>query len=518
MTDLKFTLNGSTLNTIFPFYILIDKDLVIKSYGKSISKIMPNLKEDELFTDYFTVVRPILQKVNPQKFKNLLNQLVVFTSKGFDVVTLKGQFEIQDNGFLFVGSPWFLSLEDVEKSKLLVTDFAHHDPLIEALQVLKNQENTSNELKAIVKTTEEQRKKLKLDKDEVDRLSLVASANKNGVVFTNLDRKIFWCNNAYVTQTGFSQNEIIGKSLIEIGNGKLSNKDEIYKMVESYYVGETFDVQYLHLKKGGGVFLAKITGQPILDRAGAVTQYFSIIEDVTERNELALQKEYLLKKLEEQNERLNEYAQMVSHDLKSPLRSVHSLITWIKEDNEKEFTVETKRYFEIIEDKVEKMDKLIEGILNYSKVSNSESLQETVDLNELIENCIEIIHIPLNITVTITNTLPSIEVDRYRMQQLFQNLISNAVNYCDKEIGIVAIGATEDIDNYIFTIKDNGPGIDSKNHEKIFKIFESFSKQEKSSGIGLSIVKRIVENCNGEIWIESQLGIGTTFFIKLPKK
>ena len=286
MTDLKFILNGSTLNTIFPFYILLDENLLMKGFGNSLSKMMPCLKEGELFTSYFTIVRPTTQKVKPQNFTRVLNQLVVFTSKGFDVLTLRGQFEKQDNGFLFVGSPWFMSIEDIGKSNLLPSDFAHHDPLIEILQVLKNQENTNKGLKALNNTIEEQRKKLKCDKDELDRLALVASANKNGVVFTHLNGKIFWCNEAFSQLTGFMRNEIIGKSLIEIGSGKLSNIDEIYKMVEAFYSGKSFAVEYLHLQKGGSVFLAKISGQPILDLDNSISQYFAIVEDITLEKEI----------------------------------------------------------------------------------------------------------------------------------------------------------------------------------------------------------------------------------------
>ena len=517
MTNLQFDFNGKTLNTIFPFYIFIDENLIIKGIGESISKMLPDLAEKELFTSYFNIVRPTIQKVNLHNFNSLLKQLVVITSKGFNVLTLRGQFEKQDNGFLFIGSPWFMSIADIERSNLLLSDFAYHDPLTEILQVLKNQETTNTELKELVETIEEQRKILKLDKEELNRLSLVASANKNGVVFTHLDGKIYWCNAAFLALTGFRETEIIGKSLIEIGSGKASDKDEIYKMVEAYYAGEAFDVEYLHLQKKETVFLAKIIGQPILDSNGLVSHYFAIVEDITLTRENELQKEALFNRLEEQNEQLNEYAQMVSHDLKSPLRSIHSLITWIKVDTEKEFSSETKEYIDLIEDKVEKMDHLIEGILTYSKVVAAKAINETTNLNEIIKNSIKIIYIPKNIAVTITNKLPTLLADRFRMQQLFQNLISNAVNYCDKENGFVEIASTEENDCYIFSIKDNGPGIELKYQDKIFKIFESFSQQEKSSGIGLSIVKRIVDNYKGEIWLESQLGLGTTFFIKLPK-
>ena len=643
MADLQFTFTDSTLNTIFPFYILIDENLTVKSFGNSIAKMMPDLEEDNLFTDYFTVIRPFKENVNPKNFKTLVNQSVIFTSKGFNALTLKGQFEQQHSDFLFLGSPWFMSLEEINKKKLDRTDFAFHDSLLEILHVMENQEKNNNELKNLIKTIDTQSKQLKIDKEELNKLSLVASANTNGVVFTQPQGDIFWCNEAFVNLTGYSHNEIIGKSLIEVDRGKLSNKKEIYKMVEAFYKGVAFDVECVYIKKQGGTFQSKITAQPILDSNGYVSQYFAIIEDVTikkkyresleaerekysniianmnigllevdnndiiklanqsfldmsgyktkeligikasdlfsnnqnkliferkvndrtvglpksyeipitiktgeekhwlisgapnynvngeiigsiaihlditEQKKLELQKELLLKKLETQNERLNEYAHMVSHDLKSPLRSIHALITWIKDDNKNLFNETVVRHFELIEDKVEKMDNLIQGILTYSKVDSSKEFTEKIDLNEIVTSIIQIIHIPENITVTIKKELPILETDRFRMQQLFQNLISNAVNYSDKKEGFVEIAYEDKGTDYIFSIKDNGQGIDSKYQTKIFDLFQSFSEEEKSTGIGLSIVKRIVDYYNGTIWLESTLGIGTTFFIKLPK-
>jgi signal transduction histidine kinase len=103
------------------------------------------------------------------------------------------------------------------------------------------------------------------------------------------------------------------------------------------------------------------------------------------------------------------------------------------------------------------------------------------------------------------------------VQQLFQNIISNAVNYIDKPIGVVEVSCLEEPKHFTFAIKDNGPGIAKENEERIFKIFQSLEKSEKSTGLGLSIVKKIVDNYNGKIWIESQNGKGTTFFIQLNK-
>ncbi|WP_396144281.1 ATP-binding protein [Flavobacterium sp.] len=229
------------------------------------------------------------------------------------------------------------------------------------------------------------------------------------------------------------------------------------------------------------------------------------------------QREELLNSLEKQNQSLNEYAHVVSHDLKSPLRSIHSLITWIKEENETNFDPKTEEYFSLIQKKVEKMNHLIQGILTYSKIDKLHIVREEVDLNDLVLNILNMVFIPAHIDVKISNKLPTIKADGFRMQQLFQNLINNAINFNDKKEGLVEISCFDEEEHYVFSIKDNGVGISKNNHEKIFLIFESIAHDDKSSGIGLSIVKRILDNSNEKIWLDSQENVGTTFFFTLHK-
>ena len=151
MADLHYTFTDSTLNNIFPFYILIDENLSIKSFGNSIAKMLPDLEEDKLFTDYFTVIRPFKNNLNPTNFITLLFHSVIFSSTGINSLTLKGQFERQNNCFLFVGSPWLLSLEEVSQKKLEPADFAFHDSLLETLHTIKDQKNNNKELKSLIK-------------------------------------------------------------------------------------------------------------------------------------------------------------------------------------------------------------------------------------------------------------------------------------------------------------------------------------------------------------------------------
>jgi signal transduction histidine kinase len=229
------------------------------------------------------------------------------------------------------------------------------------------------------------------------------------------------------------------------------------------------------------------------------------------------QREELLINLEKQNQALNEYAHMVSHDLKAPLRSIDTLINWFMEDNKEIMNDKNKESMHNILSNVEKMDLLIKGILEYSSVEKQESDERIIDLNILIDEIIRTIHVPDNITLTINNKLPKVFGNHYRFKQLFQNLIQNAIKYNDKEAGSIIIGSSETNTELKFYIKDNGIGIDEKYQNKIFEVFSKLHNNDPSSGIGLSIVKKIINIYNGRIWLESQKNIGTTFHFTLPK-
>jgi PAS domain S-box-containing protein len=894
MTATQFSFDITDFNTIFPFYVLIDKKLRIKNFGKSIFKMVPELKEGNDFTTLFSISIPNEVNLLPADFKQVLGQLCIIVCKNNPSILLKGQFEIHQDDFLFVGMPSFTSLQEMAENNLKNDDFAIHAP-INSYGVPTKLKLINGDIKESSSFVAEGSVKQNKVEEELKTLKVNAEANKIGVVFTNLDGIIFWCNAAYTASTGFTLKEIVGKTPMEIGNYINSHKRGSDILINAFLKGEFVTVETEHASKSKSAFWSKTKAQPIFDLNGKIMHYFVTIEnisklketdeqmlvlssiaeknsnavviadengliewlnpsfiemsgfsraeltgqklesmlqgtdtdvqteaylrdqiqkglsfdcevinytktkqkywvrmqgqplfnkngrvfkffatieniskqkelneqlidsknrltalilnfqsgilledenrkilivnkkfcsmfgietepeamkgfdctqaaestkhffknpdqflkriatilvnkeavtaeeielvdgrvftrsfipiirynyyaghlwsyeditikkkykesleaerqkyssiianvnmgllevskddcielanqsfcdmsgyslselvgkkaselfldiestqvmknkfesrivgtsdiyemtlkikngqrrhwlisgapnyniegemigsigihlDITEQKSLALQKELLLQKLGKQNEQLNEYAQIVSHDLKSPLRSIHTLISWIKEDSEKEINDLTSKYLGMIEGKVEKMDHLIQGILTYSKVDTNEVGNEIVDINEIIDNIVAIIHLPKHIEIKIIKKLPVIKTDRFRMQQLFQNLIGNAVNYIDKPHGLVEIDFKEEQNSYVFLVKDNGPGIAIENQEKVFKIFQSFTDREKSTGIGLSIVKRIVDNYKGKIWIESELEKGTTFFFKLPK-
>lgn len=239
--------------------------------------------------------------------------------------------------------------------------------------------------------------------------------------------------------------------------------------------------------------------------------------NLIEREKAEEQNSQLLKRLEISNDELEEYAHIVSHDLKSPLRSIYALVNWIKEDNKAILSEETIHNISLVETTLEKMEQLITDVLEYSSISSDDSVRELIDLNDVIKDLNQILYIPEHIKLVVKKSLPIISTDRVRIQQLFQNLIGNAIRYIDKENGLIEVDVEDKISFYQFSVKDNGIGIEKKYHKKIFKIFQSLHDNKESTGIGLTIVKKIVDSYDGEIWLESKVGAGTTFYFTLRK-
>lgn len=225
--------------------------------------------------------------------------------------------------------------------------------------------------------------------------------------------------------------------------------------------------------------------------------------------------ERLVKELAAQNQELNDYAHIVSHDLKSPLRNIEALVSWLKEDHKDVIGEEGNAQIALITSHLEKMDALISGILSYSSIDKGEYSEHKIDLNSLVAETKHLLSVPSHIDVTVS-ALPVITADRFKIQQLFQNLLDNAISNMDKEHGSIEISANKIGKTYQYEIKDNGKGIKPAYFKKIFQVFQKLDNDSKSTGIGLSIVQKVVSFYDGEIWLDSEVGKGTTFYFTLP--
>ena len=269
--------------------------------------------------------------------------------------------------------------------------------------------------------------------------------------------------------------------------------------------------------KDKGIRNVHINASLIKDSAGNPIAAQGIVRDITEELKLAAEKEQLIIDLEQKNQDLNDFAHIISHDLKSPLRAMDTLINWLKDDHGSGLDAEGQKTMNLLLEKVHWMDQLISGVLEYSRADQVAYEEQQVALTPLIQQMVKHMDVPSGIQIDVQEDLPELVVDRSRMHQLFQNLIGNAVRYTGSEQGQIKLSVEETEAHWLFALSDTGIGIAQEYHDKIFGVFESLEQNDRSTGIGLSIVKKIVSHYGGTIWLKSELGSGTTFFFTLSK-
>ncbi|MBN2146166.1 MAG: substrate-binding domain-containing protein, partial [Anaerolineales bacterium] len=219
------------------------------------------------------------------------------------------------------------------------------------------------------------------------------------------------------------------------------------------------------------------------------------------------------------NKELEVFSYSVSHDLKAPLRAISQLASWIVEDSGPQLDRDGQEKLLMLIDRVQHMHRLIDGILEYSRIGRVSEKATSIDLNEVVAELIRLLDPPDTVRIAVEGVLPTITGEPAHLHQVFQNLLNNAISYMDKPEGLIQIKAEEMDDGWLVSVADNGPGIEEKYHEKIFQMFQTLGtrKDLDSTGIGLALVKRIVEKWGGKIRVESQVGQGSTFFFTIPK-
>jgi light-regulated signal transduction histidine kinase (bacteriophytochrome) len=224
--------------------------------------------------------------------------------------------------------------------------------------------------------------------------------------------------------------------------------------------------------------------------------------------------------LEKRNQELDQFAYVASHDLKAPLRAIANLSEWIEEDLKDKLTEDTQHQMNLLRGRVHRMNALIDGILKYSRVGRVETELETVVLDKLLAEVIDTLAPPPEFMIEVMPGMPTLLTVRVLLEQVFSNLISNAIKHHHRADGHVQLAAQDQGEFYEFTVADDGPGIPPEYHEKVFGIFQTLEARDKSdnTGIGLSVVKKIVESQGGTIRLESQALEGAMFRFTWPKQ
>jgi signal transduction histidine kinase len=223
--------------------------------------------------------------------------------------------------------------------------------------------------------------------------------------------------------------------------------------------------------------------------------------------------------LEQKNQELDQFAHIVSHDLKAPLRGIDNVVTWIEEDHSTELPPKIQEYLQLIKGRLQRAESMIRGILLYARVAKQVPEREFIDLNLLLQEIAESVELRPGLRLEIQPDLPEIHTEKIPLQQVLSNLISNAIKYHDKEEGYIWVHLKDSRDHYLFSVEDNGPGISPNYHNKIFAIFQTLQERDsfESTGVGLAIVKKILDDRKQKVTLTSEPAKGSVFSFTWPK-
>ncbi len=294
-----------------------------------------------------------------------------------------------------------------------------------------------------------------------------------------------------------------------------------------------YEIEYRIRAADGNYRYFSVRGVPVLAEDSTLREWVGTCTDINDRiavesalktraDELTYLTAILAQTnaaLEKRNQELDQFAYVASHDLKAPLRAIANLSEWIEEDIGDTLNEENRHQMNLLRGRVHRMEALIDGLLQYSRVGRINTETEPVDVSALLVEVLNSIAPPPEFTVTVEPAMPTLVTQRLPMFQVFSNLISNSIKHHHRSDGQVTISVQDLGQFYEFAVADDGRGIAPQYHEKVFSIFQTLEARDKveNTGIGLAIVKKIVEGQGGRVRIESQAGQGATFLFTWQK-
>ena len=377
------------------------------------------------------------------------------------------------------------------------------------------------------------------NRNSINRLHIVTDPIERYRTLINGVATILWETDA----RGEAQAEIpqwsafTGQTLESIQNGgwldalhpedrdrvKLAWQAAVDRALVSPPDNSTFQAEYRLHHRDDYYRWMQVYGVPVFNPDGTIQKWMGFHTDINDRKnaELAVQIQaaeiYQLNTLltqmmalvDRRNREIDQFTYTISHDLKAPLRAVTNLSQWIEDDLMGELAQESSCQLQLLRTRVSRMEALIDGLLAYSRISRMEVNIERVVVVELIAEIVDLLAPPDGFTIEVDADLPTLDTKRWSLQQVLCHLIDNAIVHHHRDDGNIHISGHPLAEGYEFTVSDDGPGIPPAQHEFVFGIFNTLGQTAKSTGMGLAIVKKIVESEGGKIELSSALGAGT---------
>jgi PAS domain S-box-containing protein len=431
------------------------------------------------------------------------------------------------------GIDTFYRLRDCAKDVPIVvfTGMADQKLAVEAVKngaqdyLIKGVADGDSVLRCLQYSIERNRVELALRKSE-KRLRIILENSYDAFISMDPKWKITDWNVQAEKTFGFTREEIIGRNLSSIVPHHL--RKQYAREVDEFFAKEKFGFvrmtnEMIAIHKDGHEFPMEIGIFRISEEEG--DSYCAFVRDITERKQLHEELENRVQErtaeLSHSNEELRQFAKIASHDLQEPLRAVEGFANLLSESAKGKLDNESQEFLEYILDGTKRMQGLIQAVMSHSSIRREEGGDQAVsDCNFVIEEVLA------NLSVSIKETgarfevdnLPEVAIERGQLVQLFQNLISNSLKYRGPEEPRIFISAERSVDQWLFSVRDNGIGIDPKYSNKIFDMFARLhgKTQYSGTGMGLAICKKIVKSHGGNIWVESEVGHGSIFLFTLP--
>ncbi|MBF0166742.1 MAG: PAS domain S-box protein [Alphaproteobacteria bacterium] len=338
--------------------------------------------------------------------------------------------------------------------------------------------------------------------------------SSEAIVITDPEERILYVNNAFTNITGYSEEEVTGKTPRLLSSGR-HDKHFYAKMWTALLAQGRWAGEVWNRKKSGEVYPELVSINAIKDDRGAVINYVSFFSDITSLK----QTERLLR---QKNADLQQFAHVASHDLQEPLRMVVSFLQLLKKRHDGDLSSEAQEYISFAVDGALRMNNLVRDLLEFSRVDSKAELNKPVEIAKVLANALKNLDVSIQeskANITLPTELPCLPGDENLLCSLLQNLIGNALKYRDpNRVPEIRLEVSEGQGLYKFSVIDNGIGIKPDYFDKIFMIFQRLHTREEypGTGIGLALCRRIVERHGGVIWVESKPGSGSTFHFTLP--
>lgn len=357
--------------------------------------------------------------------------------------------------------------------------------------------------------------------DVSDRFGQLLESAPDAIVVVDQTGKITLANSMIEKNFGYQVDELTGQPIeilipVRYRDAHKGHRHNYFNTPSTRPMGSGLELTAL--RKDGSEFPAEISISPLETEEGILVT--AVIRDITERKETEQKLRQHTEELERSNAELEQFAYVASHDLQEPLRTVASYTQLLARRYKDKLDSDANEFIEYIVGGATRMQDLINDLLSYSRVgTRGEEFNET-DMGEIIASVIQNLDLRIKDTgATITyDKMPTVIADDRQLLQLLQNLVSNALKFHGDQAPKVHIGVKQDAEDYVFSVNDNGIGMDPDYYERIFLIFQRLHGREAypGTGIGLAICKKIVQRHGGRIWVESMPGAGSTFYFTIP--